>query len=52
MSAERKWKWPKDYIFKGHMTPIDTCSAMHLVGRDDKASAGITKCDGNRAGFG
>ena len=52
MSAERKWKWPKDYLLKGHMTPIDTCSAMHLVGRDDNASAGITKCDGNRAGFG
>lgn len=49
---ERKKKQLMDYLLHGHVTPIDTCSAMHLVGKGDNAFAGIKKSDGNRAGFG
>lgn len=49
---ERKKKQLMDYLLHGHVTPIDTCSAMHLVGKGDNVFAGIKKSDGNRAGFG
>lgn len=49
---ERKKKKLMDYLLHGHMTPIDTCSAMHLVGKGDNAFAGIKTSDGNRAGCG